>query len=180
VRGTALIAVLAGLLAGGCALSVEGELPDLEVVQPGISIPGAGREIPGDGDPVIALPVFVQPQERLGIPVESYRSVKVKEVEVALRSGAAGDLSFVRRLRVSLNGTQGFLAGSAATEVASYERPASGAAGAVIKAGKSTPVEVGDAWRDPPTVILVEVAGDLPEQAWTLDVTVRASAILAY
>jgi hypothetical protein len=166
------------LLLGGCAMSVEGELPEIEVTQHDLSLPGTPREL-RTGEVSVAVPSFFQPNERLGLPIDSYQSVKVKALTVVLKKGGGGDLSFLRNLRVTLSGLQGYLSGTAPTEVALYQRPATGTVGTSIEAGKG-PVEVVEAWRDPVTVMTVEATGDLPEEAWTVDLVVRLSAVLSY
>jgi len=170
----ALLAI--ALAAGGCAMSVSGELPEVEVTQHDLSLPGVPHEL-RTGDVSVSLPSFFQPNDRLGLPIDKYESVKVTGVTLILKKGGGGDLSFLRSLRVSLGGLQGFLSGAVPAEVARYERPASGTAGSTIEAGKG-PVEVVEAWRDPITVMTVEAVGDLPEEAWTVDVVVRLSALL--
>ncbi|HXU83558.1 MAG TPA: hypothetical protein VN914_19330 [Polyangia bacterium] len=171
-------ALLIALAASGCAMSVSGELPEIEVTQHDLALPGAPREL-RTGDVTVSLPSFFQPNERIGLPIDSYQSVKVTGMTVVLKKGGGGDLSFLRALRVTLGGLQGFVAGAAPIEVAKYERPASGTAGSSIEAGKGA-VEVVEAWRDPVTVMTVEATGDLPEEAWTVDVVVRLSALLRY
>jgi hypothetical protein len=157
---------------------VQGELPEIEVTQHDLSLPGAPREL-RTGEVTVSVPSFFQPNERIGLPIESYRSVKVKGLTVVLKKGGGGDLSFLRTLRVTLSGLQGYLAGVAPTEVGEYQRPADRTAGATLEAGKGS-VEVVEAWRDPITVMTVEATGDLPEEAWTVDVVVRLSAVLSY
>jgi hypothetical protein len=164
--------------AGGCAMSVSGELPEVEVTQHDLALPGVPREL-RTGDVNVTLPSFFQPNDHLGLPIDSYRSVKVTGLTVVLKKGGGGDLSFVRSMRVTLGGLQGFLAGAVPAEVARYDRPSAGTAGTTIEAGKG-PVEVVEAWRDPITVLTVEASGDLPEEAWTVDVVVRLSALLRY
>jgi hypothetical protein len=169
--------LLALALTGGCVFSAEGELPEIEVTQHNIAIPGVPREARVD-DPTVTLPSFFQPNDHLGLSPDRYRSVKVKSVTVTLRSG--GDLSFVRTLNISVNGLQNFLAGVAPVEVARYQRPAGAPVGGGIVMTNGTAVEVSDAWRDSMTVMTVTASGDLPEQGWTFDLTVRASAVLSY
>jgi len=172
------LALSVALLLGGCALSVEGELPEIEVTQEALSVPGVPREL-RTGEVSVAVPSFFQPNDRLGLPIDSYKSVKVKGLVVSLKKGGGGDLSFVHTMRVTLSGLQGYLAGVAPTEVARYERPAGGSAGTTIDASQGS-VEVVEAWRDPVTVMTLEATGDLPEEAWTVDVVVRLSAVLTY
>jgi hypothetical protein len=172
----ALLAI--ALAAGGCAMSVSGELPEVEVTQHDLSVPGLPREL-RTGDVSVSVPSFFQPNDRIGLPVDSYESVKVTGMTLILKKGGGGDLSFLRSVRVTMGSLPDFVAGVAPTEVARYERPASGTAGATIEAGKG-PVEVVDAWKAATTVMTVEASGDLPEDAWTVDVVVRMSARLRY
>jgi hypothetical protein len=176
VRGQ--LAFSLALLLGGCAMSLEGELPEIEVVQHDLRLPGAPREL-RTGEVSVSIPSFFQPNERIGLPIDSYRSVKVKGLSVVLTKGGGGDLSFVRNLRATVVGLQGYLAGATPIEVATYERPMGGGGGTTLDAGKGE-VEVVEAWRDPTTVLTVEVTGDVPEEAWTVDVVVRLSAVLKY
>jgi hypothetical protein len=172
----ALLAI--ALAAGGCAMSVSGELPEVEVTQHDLSVPGLPREL-RTGDVSVSVPTFFQPNDRIGLPVDSYDSVKVTGVTLILKKGGGGDLTFLRSLRVSLGSLQDFVAGAAPTEVARYDRPSTGPVGTTIEAGKG-PVEVVDAWKAPTTVMTLEASGDLPEDAWTVDVVVRMSALLRY
>jgi hypothetical protein len=149
------------------------------VTQHDLTVPGVPREL-RTGDVSVALPAFIQPKDHLGLPVESYKSVKVKDVVVQLKKGGGGDLSFVHTMRVSINGLQGFLAGLAPAQVAHYERAATPAPGTTISGREPQPVEVVEAWRDSLTVMTVEASGDLPDQSWTIDVVVRLSAVLEY
>jgi hypothetical protein len=175
VRGPGLLALAA--LFGGCVLSAEGELPEIEVTQHDVSIPGVPREV-RTGDPTVTLPSFFQPNDHLGLSPDQYKSVKVKSVTLSLKSG--GDLSFVRTLNISVNGLQNFLAGVAPVEVASYQRGTAAVVGAGITMSNGNAIEISDAWRDSMTVMTVTASGDLPEQDWTFDLTVRASAVLKY
>jgi hypothetical protein len=172
----AALALLAALTSG-CVLSAEGELPEIEVTQHDISIPGVPREARTD-DPTVTLPSFFQPNHHLGLSPDQYRSVKVKSVTLSLKSG--GDLSFVRTLDISMNGLQNFLAGVAPVQVGRYQRAQGATVGAGIVMNNGDGVEISDAWRDSMTVLTVTASGDLPEDDWTFDITVRASAVLGY
>jgi hypothetical protein len=176
MKGAWMLAVAAALTSG-CVLSAEAELPEVEVTQHDISMPGVPREA-RTTDPTVTLPSFFQPTDHLGLSPDSWKSVKVKSVTVQLKS--SGDLSFVRTLDVTVNGLQGFLAGVSPVDVGRYERPGAGAVGANITMTNGSAVEVTDAWRDSMTVLTVTASGDLPEQDWTFDVIVRASATVSY
>jgi hypothetical protein len=162
----------------GCLMSVTGELTDVEVTEHDVIVPGISREL-RTGDVSLSLPSFLAPSEQLGLPADSYRSVKIKDVTMVIKSGGT-DLAFLRRVRLGVVGLQQYLTGSPAAEVGSYDRPPSGAVGDRIELGKRLPVEVVDAWRDSLTVLTFDATGDLPEDDWTVDVIVRLSAVLSY
>jgi hypothetical protein len=171
-RGSALL--LAALLAPGCALSAEGEIPDVEVTRHGVLVPGAPLEA-RIGDGVVVVPVSFDPTDHLTVENNSYRSVKVREVAFKMNS-ALPDLSFIRTLRMTIQGK-----GTATPiEVARYQRDDTAPpVGPVLSLPRNPPVEVLPAWTDPPCVINIEVQGSLPEDSWTVDVTVRLSAEVA-
>src|SRR5687767_8288710 len=90
------IAFTACLLTG-CALSVEGELPDVEVIEQNIAIPGVVR----GGVETFALTV-AQKVPRFNLPSSVFAEIRVREVSIAATSGVS-DLSFIRALRVTAN-----------------------------------------------------------------------------
>jgi hypothetical protein len=166
---------LALALAAGC--SVSGEIPDIEVVQHDIVIPAVPAE-GRVGEPTVSLPNFIEPHDHLALDRNSYSSVKVREVQITAKSGV-NDLSFIRELRVSMNGVQGYFAGTTPVEIGHYTRGAE-RVGATLLLKPDPPAEVVVPWRDPLSVVLIEVKGTLPDEKWTIDVTVRLSAQLKY
>jgi hypothetical protein len=168
----ALAAAFLACAAAGCVLSAEGELPDVEVTRHGVAIPGVPLEARA-GDPVIAVPVVFDPTDHLALDDGAYRSVKVRRV-VVKSNRARGDLSFLRVLRMTINGSKARAGGAAPLQVLRYEGGAG--AGATLDLPVDPPVEVLPAWRDAPCILTIEVQGTLPEDAWTVDVTVHLAA----
>jgi hypothetical protein len=179
--GLAFAGCLAAL-ASGCALSVEGELPDIEVTQHDLVIPGAPAET-GGTDPTVSIPSFLQPRDHLALDSASYKSVKVQRVIITSKGSKVTDMSFVRALRMSMGGVKNLLGVNTPAEIVRYQRPAAvvkGTLGRILDMPSSPPAEVIDAWRDPQSLITLEVQGTLPEETWTVDVTVHLSATLSY
>jgi hypothetical protein len=169
VRPALLLALAAA--ASGCALSAEGELPDVEVTRHGVAIPGVPLEA-RVGDPVVSVPVSFNPRDQLSLSRDAYHSVKVRQV-VFTMNGAGGDLSFVSSLHMTVTGASG----KAPIEVFRYQRDDSGAAiGPVLDIPVDPAVEVLPVWNDPPFIITLEVQGALPEDSWTADVSVHLAA----
>jgi hypothetical protein len=163
---------LAALLAAGCALSAEGELPDVEVTRHGVQIPGAPAEA---RVPTVSVPVTFNPEDQLTLDGDAYHGVKVRRV-VFKMNGARGDLSFLRVLRMTITGNKGYATGAQPIEVLRYQRGAAAAGvvdeGAVLDVTLDPAIDILPAWRDPPCVLTLEVQGALPQEAWTADVTV--------
>jgi len=163
------------LAASGCALSAEGELPDVEVTRHGVAIPGVPLEL-RVADAVVSVPVTFDPGDYVSLDPTAYRSVAVGRLTFTANITGA-DLSFVRTLRMTITGAKAAAAGRAPLEVLRYQRPASTAViGPVLDLPVSPRVEILPAWTDPPCVITLEVQGDLPEDSWTADVAVHLSA----
>jgi hypothetical protein len=167
-------ALLAAFFLFGC--SVEGNLPDVEVVQHDVAIPAVPLEA-RVGEPSISLPTFMEPHDHLSLDRTSYSSVKVREVEITAKSGVS-DLSFIRELRITMNGVQGYFAGTGAVEIARYSRDTDPQTGATLLLQSNPPAEVVVPWRDPLSVVVIDFKGTLPDEKWIVDVTVRLSAKL--
>jgi hypothetical protein len=166
--------LLLTVLLGGCALSVEGELPDVEIARHGVVIPGVPLEA-SLGDSSVYVTITVNPKDHIDVDPSTYRSVKVHQV-VFTSTGA--DLSFVRALDLTMNGSR---AAAAPIPVLHYTHAADGAAvGTTLTIPVDPPAEVVGAWKDPPSTIGLQVRGDLPQSDWSLDVSVHLSATIGY
>jgi hypothetical protein len=162
---------LAALALCGCALSAEGEIPDVEVTRHGVMVPGVPLEA-RIGDPVVSVPVSFDPRDQISLEEQAYRSVKVSRVTFTMTSANA-DLSFVRTLHMTVHG----VTATAPIELIRYQRSDGGPpVGATLDIPLSPPVEILPAWQHPPCVLLLEVQGALPEDAWRVDVTVHFAA----
>jgi hypothetical protein len=165
------------LAVAGCGMSVDGELPDIEVVQPGIAFPG----VPADGrdEITVTLPVAEQVHDRLGLAPDAYAQVLAHELRITLRSGV-DDLGFVRSLRISMTGVDELTGGGPSVEVARYDRGDPRPVGAELVLPRVPPADVTAAWRSDLVVITLQVVGTLPAEAWSVDVGGRFSAKLKY
>jgi hypothetical protein len=177
VRALLALALLA-VTSGGCVLSAEGEIPDVEVTRHGVSIPGVPLEA-RPGDPVVSVPVVFDPAEQLALDGSAYRSVTVRRVTLQ-NTRARGNLSFLRVLRVTVNGARARAGGAAPIQVLRYERDDTRplTVGTTLDLPLDPPVDILPAWRDPPCILTLEVQGTLPEEAWTADVTVHLGAVV--
>jgi hypothetical protein len=165
------------VLAGGCVLSAEGELPDVEVTEHDVAIPAAPAN-PRGGDVAVTVS-FAQKPARAGLNRRSFSEVRVLGVEVSARTGVP-DLSFLTSLRLSATSAEAQAAGKPPVELGRYQRTESGAAGAKLVMAHPAPPDVTELWRSAELVFTLEAAGRMPNVAWTADIGLRFEATLTY
>lgn len=160
----------------GCAVSVEADFPEVEVIQHAVSVPGAPPE--GGQNTLIVSFGFTPP--RFELPRAAYSKVQVLQISLAAKSGPT-DLSFIRSLRIILGG-DGETEGNAVepVEIASYDQAKlESTAGSVLVMPRDPPAEIARVWRSDNAVLTIQFAGDLPLSVWTADVSIHYAAKLA-
>jgi hypothetical protein len=161
-------------MSGGCIYSLQGDLPDVEVTQHDLAMPG----VPATNgiETSVAVPIAFKPA-RLGLPGTSLAAVDVLEVILTARDGIA-DFSFIRALRITVTSAEAAAAGIGPVEIARYAPSEDEATGSVLRIPADPPADVRDVWRSDRAVMLIEIAGQLPSRRWTLDLGVRLHATL--
>jgi hypothetical protein len=66
------------------------------------------------------------------------------------------------------------------TTILDYDRAADAPAGSAIQVDMPAPVDITTAWTADTTIVELDVAGQLPTQDWTIDVTLKLSGRIAY
>lgn len=176
MKTTALVSLtLAALatVAAGCGISVEADVPDVQVTQRGVVFPGvAGGSLAGD---LAMAKSFSQEHERIEFPDGLDSEVKTLSVSLRATSGVA-DLSFIHYMRITMAADDG----SEAIELGVYE-PAPGAiVGEQISLTTLNPINVFAAWNTDRAKFTLEVVGALPERDWTGDVTAHFAGRIKY
>jgi hypothetical protein len=159
---------------GACTVSVEADVPDIEVTQHDVAfsgIPLAGRL----GDVATEL-TFMQDKPSLGLPKEIDTSVKAVQVELTARTGIT-TFDFLRSLRVTMAPNDG---SSAPVELINYEKVGSGSVGGTLSIPSQNPVNILDQWKTDSAKFTVQLEGVLPEQDWTVDLRVHFAGKLSY
>ena len=159
--------------AGGCAISVEADVPDVEVTQRSVMFMG----VPGGSSAGEMSMSKSYSQEHGKIEAPDGLDSEVKTLSVSLRATTGvTDLSFISRLRVTMASDDG----SEAIELGVYE-PARGAVvGDTISLTTLNPVNVLSAWKSNKAKFTLEIVGVLPEHDWTGDVTAHFSGKIKY
>jgi hypothetical protein len=169
-----LLAVAMGFGAGGCMLSVEAEVPDVEVTQHDIAFEG----VPGGatlGD-ISTGKSFTQERPALDLPKEIDSSVQAVKIELRAKTGIH-DFAFLRALRITMAPKDGT---SEPIELINYEKADGAVVGATLTIPSKNPVNILDQWKATSAVFTVTVAGTLPEQAWTMDMAVHFAGKVSY
>jgi hypothetical protein len=171
---TVTITLLGLASLGACTISVEADVPDIEVTQHDVNftgIPLAGRI----GDVATEL-TFTQDKPSLGLPKEIDTSVKAVQVELTARTGITS-FDFLRSLRVTMAPNDG---SSAPVELINYERVGVGSVGGTLSIPSQNPVNILDQWKTDSAKFTVALSGTLPEQDWSVDLSVHFAGKLSY
>jgi len=158
--------------AAGCGVSVEADVPDVEVTQRGVVFQG----VAGAGGDTSMAKSFSQ--EHGKIELADGIDSEVRTLSVSLRATAGvDDLSFVHYLRVTMAPDDGQ---GNAIELGVYEPAPGTTAGKEISLTTLNPINVFAAWNTAKAKFTVEVAGALPQHDWTGDVVAHFSGKLKY
>jgi hypothetical protein len=173
--------LLAGLaaLGGGCVLSAEGELPDVQVTQHDVAIPAAPKAAAAAAETIPVTVTFSQKPSRAGLNRSAFSQVRVLGVKVSAKSGVP-DLSFVTSLRLWATSPEAAEAGLAPVEIGSFERADQGAAGAQLIIDNASPPDVTELWKASELLFTLTARGRMPNVGWTADIGLRFEATLTY
>ncbi len=172
-----LALALAGLaaVASGC-LTVEAEIPEVEITQRGIMFKGVPPIAESD---VSMTTSYSQDHGKLDLP--SGFSTEVKTLGVTLTAtGGVDDLSFIHYLRITMSAEGDETAFQDPIEIGLYEPAAGTTVGDRISLATLNPIDVLDAWQTESATFTLEIAGTLPAHDWTGDVTVRFAGTAKY
>lgn len=175
-----LLVAFAGLLAsgaGGCALSVQADVPDVEVTQHGISVPGvpaAASSFLGGGDVSTSMS-FDESLPDLNLPKDLTSTVKAVKVDLIAKDGIQ-DFSFLHSLRITMTPK----GSKTVTELINYTRPDGATVGKTLSIDSLNPVNILDQWKADSATFNVQVEGELPSANWTFDMSVHFSGQVSY
>ena len=158
----------------GCMVSVEAEIPDVEVTQKGLAFRGV--PIGGALGDVAMTQSFSQEHDALDLPEGLTSEVKALEVWLTARQGIS-DFSFVHYLRLSMSDDGN---NANALELINYERDDAAAPSPVLKMIAANPVNALEKWKTKSALFTIDVAVTLPEHDWVADITVRFGGKIRY
>jgi hypothetical protein len=162
---------LLAALASAC--SFEADLPEVQVTQRGLKMPGAPGtaqvgEVSVTGSYTLSS-CNTASVKRMG------SDVLVRQVRIAA-SDSQPSLDFIDFAHVTMTNPA---SQESTTEIMSYDRSQT-ASTSVIDVNMPAPIDITALWSADKTVIELQAAGQLPEQDWTVDVTLTLSGKIKY
>ncbi len=155
-------------------LSVEADVPDIEVTQHDIAFEGVPlASLLGDVSTGMS---FTQDRPSLHLPKAIDSSVQAVKVEFRAKSGIQ-NLDFLRALRITMAPQDNT---SEPIELINYEKTDGAVVGESLTLPSRNPVNILDQWKADSAVFNIQLAGTLPEQAWTVDMSVHFAGKVSY
>jgi hypothetical protein len=173
LRISPIIPTLAAL-AGACSFSAEADIPEVDVTQHGVTIPGVPRA-KGTGD-VWVTSSFTFSSSNTAWAKRMNSAIYVSQATVAATAGVP-NLDFIKSVHLTM---ADFADSEATTEIVSYDRCDQAPSSSVIAVSMPTPIDITTLWSADQTVIELAVDGQLPEQDWTVDVALKLTGKITY
>ena len=161
-------------LASGCAPSFQADVPDIEITQRGLKMPGVPGTTPASDTSVASSYTYslcnAEWAKRLN------QDVLVHSITIAA-SGSVPNLNFVDFAHLTATSPA---SPEGAIELLSYDRSEATSPNSDIEVSMPAPIDITTIWSADKVVIEVQMAGQLPEQDWTVDVTLNLSGKMTY
>ena len=168
-----IIPVLSAL-AFGCSPSFEASLPDVEIIQHGLVMDGAPGLAQPNGASVTSS--FTISSSIAAWAERMNSKVFVHQVTVTA-SGGLPNLDFIESALMTATAPS---ISESTTEIANYARSEAALSGSSIEGTRPAPTDITSLWSADQVVISLQVTGQLPEQPWTVDVTLKLSGHITY
>jgi hypothetical protein len=160
------------LAAGGCMLKVEADVPDVEITQHDLLFTGVPQA--GSLGDVALSKSFSQQHQKLDLPSGLTTEVNALGVTMTAKTGIES-FDFLQNLRLTMNdGVHD------PVELINYQRDPNAPSTNVLEMPSANPVNTLDEWKTDSATFTVTVAGQLPSQDWTVDLSVDFSGKITY
>jgi hypothetical protein len=159
-------------VAVGCSPSFQADLQEIEITQRCVPVPGVPAS--AQGDSLSTTHSFTLSSGRMGWAKKINSDVQIHQVRIA--ANGLPDMSFLELARV----TAAAPPAPGVVEIMSYVRDPLAPASPMIDVSAPAPVDITSLWQAEHTVIELQIAGTLPTQDWTLDLTLTLSGRIAY
>ena len=161
-------------LAGACTLSIEADVPEVEVTQRGVKMQGVPKaNLIGD---VSVTSSFTFSSSNTAWAKRMNSEVFLHHVTVTATSGLS-NLDFIKSARLTMTDPA---TSESTTEIAGYDRCEDAQPSSIIEVSTPEPIDITQLWSADETVIELQMAGRVPEQNWTVDVTLKLAGRITY
>ena len=173
LRPFPVIPVLAAL-ASGCYLSAEADVPEVEITQHGLGMPGVpASKLIGD---VSVTSSFTFSPSNTAWAKRMNSQVFVHRATVTATSGLA-NLDFIKSARLAMTDPA---ISESTIEIISYDQCENAQSSSIIEVSMPTPIDITPLWAADDTIVELQMAGRLPEKSWTVDVTLKLGGKITY
>jgi hypothetical protein len=168
--GIGVVGLALGL--AGCGVSVEAEVPEVEVTQRDLMFDGVAQgALLGD---VALSHKFSQKHKKLDFPDGVDSEVKALGVTLTAKSGIK-DFSFLKSLRIAMSDDV-----HPAVLLVDYQQTPGTANAAVLEMITKNPVNTFDQWKTDSATFTIDVMGTLPADPWKVDLAIRFGGSISY
>jgi hypothetical protein len=156
----------------GCGISVEADVPDVEVTQHDLAFDGVPlSSLIGD---VSLSRNFSQKHKKLDLPAGLDSQVKALSVSLIAKNGIK-DFGFIHNLRMTMSDDV-----HQPVQLIDYQQTPGAPPSGILTMQSANPVNTLEQWKTESATFTVEVAGRLPEQAWTIDLSIHFGGSFKY
>ena len=167
-----LFSIIPALAALACSPSFEADVPEVDITQRGVKIAGvSGAALAGDTSVTTSFTYSLSAWAK-----RMNSDVRVHHVTIAA-SGSVPNLDFVALARVTAANPA---SPESTTELLNYDRSEVASPNSDIEVSMPAPIDITTLWSADKAVIELQMAGQLPEQDWTVDVTLTLSGKITY
>jgi hypothetical protein len=161
-------------LASACAFSVEADIPEVQITQRGLRMPGVPKaKLAGD---VSVSSSFTFSSSNTAWAKSMNSRVFVRQVEVTA-TGGLDNLDFIKAAHLTMADSED---SGKSTELVSYDQCDGAPSSSVINVSMPKPIDITPLWSAAKTVIELQMAGRLPEEDWAVDVVLKLNGEITY
>ena len=149
-------------------------MPEVDVTQHGVVVPGVPS--PEWGGDVSVASAFTYSSSNTAWAKRMNSQISVRQVTVTA-TGGVPNLDFVKSAHLTMADSTNV---ETTTEIVNYDRCDAAPSSSVIEVSMPTPIDITTLWSADQTLIELAVAGQLPEQDWTVDVAMKLAGKITY
>jgi hypothetical protein len=165
---------VAATLTSACSLSVQADIPEVEVTQRAVKVPGVPRLRPAED---VSVSCDFNLSRSNSAWAKSMNSSVLVHLITVTQGKTLPNLDFVKSARFTMTDPS---RSEATTEIVSYDRAPQAPSSSVIDLSPEEPVDITQLWATDTTILTLDVAGPLPVEDWSVDVTLKITGKIVY